>query len=127
MNRDLNRERRLQQALFRLDTDYPRCLLCGEDDCRCLEQHHIAQNRYGEDLVILCRNCHRKERDSQRDDPPPVSDGEPPLLERIGHFLLGLATLFELGVERLREYGESLIEAARVCPPPYGLAGGSAS
>jgi hypothetical protein len=33
-------------------------------------------------------------------------------MDRIGHFLLGLADLFELLIKKLREFGEALIAQA---------------
>ncbi len=118
--RRIAREARQQKALERLGTTDPRCVECGVTDWRCLERHHIAGRAYGEETVILCRNCHRKQSDSQKDHAPRVSEDEPPLLERIGHWLLGLADFFEELVKRMREYGRALIEAARSCPAPYG-------
>jgi hypothetical protein len=48
-------------------------------------------------------------------------------LEKIGHFLLGLADLLEMLIQKMREYGTMLIEAATVCPQPYGLQAGGGS
>lgn len=69
----------------------------------------------------MCRNCHRKLSDTQKDHPSALADGEPPYLERIGQFLLGLADLLEMLIEKMREYGMGLIEAAASCPRPYGI------
>jgi hypothetical protein len=81
--------------------------MCGHDDPLALELHHVAGRAYGDDLVPVCRNCHRGLSDLQKDHPPanrlPPSDPE-----RIGHFLLGLADLFELLVRRLREFATKL-------------------
>ncbi len=120
MKDDLNKEKRRQKALERLGTNTPQCVHCGESDHRCLEAHHIAGRAYDEQTVVMCRNCHRKLSDSQKDHPPKVSEKDPSLLECIGHFLLGLADLFEMLMEKLREFGKALIEGAKVCPPPYG-------
>lgn len=118
---EFERERRKQRALERLGSNHPRCVYCGEADERCLERHHIAGRAYGEELAVVCRNCHRKLSDMQKDHPPALTDGEPPYLEKIGHFLLGLADLLEMLIEKLREYGMVLIEAASDCPQPYGI------
>ncbi len=120
MKENLNKEKRRQKALERLETSDPGCVHCGESDYRCLEAHHIAGRTYDEQTVVMCRNCHRKLSDSQKDHPPPPEGEEPPLLECIAHFLLGLADLFEMLMQKLREFGKVLIEGARVCPPPYG-------
>ncbi len=124
MKENLEREKRRQRAYERLGSDNPRCLHCGESDWRCLERHHIAGRAYDDETVVMCRNCHRKLSDSQKDHPPKVSEGEPSLLECVGHYLLGLADLFEMLVARFRELGRMLIGAAGGCPRPYGVRGG---
>jgi hypothetical protein len=105
------RERRGLRALERLGTDKPRCH-CGEDNPHCLERHHIAGQAYGDDTVIVCRNCHRKLSDRQKDHQE-KTDPAPDLLERIGQFLLGVADLFELLIVKLREFGADLIARAK--------------
>lgn len=110
-------ERRKQKALERLGTNSPVCVLCGETDWRCLELHHIAGKPFDGALAIVCRNCHRKLSDMQKDHPPPTS-APPDPFERIGHFLLGLADLFALLVEKLREFGNDLIlRAGKIAEP----------
>jgi len=105
---ELAREVRKQRRLEKLKTDHPRCGTCGERDDRSLELHHVVD--YGRDCatVIICRNCHRKVSDDQRDHPPfdPSADV---LLDRIGHFLLGLADLLRIIIERLYAFGTALI------------------
>lgn len=106
-----NKEARKQRRLERFGTNYPICVICGESDDRCLELHHIAGQAHGDELAIVCRNCHRKLSDEQKDHPKPG-------LERvreqsIGYLLLGLADLFSLLVEAFRKYGEYLIQTAK--------------
>jgi len=98
----LNRERRRQRALERLGTNTPRCAVCGYDDPLALELHHIAGRAYGDELVPVCRNHHRPLSDMQKDHPLAVTT-PPSDRECIGHFLLGLADLFELLVKHIRE------------------------
>ena len=121
MKDDLTREIRKQNALERLGSDGPRCVSCGEEDWRCLEFHHISGRAYGEEGAVMCRNCHRKVSDSQKDHPAALTDGHPVLLERVAHYLLGLADLLEMLVAVMRGYGGQLIEAAMHCPRPYGV------
>jgi 5-methylcytosine-specific restriction endonuclease McrA len=101
------KERRRQARLERLGTNTPRCVVCGEDDSRCLERSHLAGRKFTDDIVILCRNCHRKTSESEKDHPAPKSD-VPSDSECLRHFLLGLADLFELLVERFREFAKRL-------------------
>jgi hypothetical protein len=73
-----------------------------------LERHHIAGQAFDDETVIRCRNCHRKLSDLQKEHPGQKTS-PPDLLERIGHFMLGIADLFELLIETLREFGHALI------------------
>jgi hypothetical protein len=123
MKDDLGRERRKQKTLERLGSNHPRCVFCGEADWRCLEFHHIAGQKFGEEGAVVCRNCHRKLSDYQKGHPPALSGAHPVLLEQVAHFLFGLADLLEMLVGKMREYGQQLIEAAAHCPPPYGVLG----
>lgn len=113
---EMRRETRRQKALDRLGTDHPRCRICGQDDPACHELHHLEGEAFGETLIILCRNCHRKLSDPQKDHPPRF--GDPPMTEEsIGHFLLGLADMFVLLAMKLKDFGEHLIEQARGAMP----------
>lgn len=108
----MHQERRKQAALEKLGSHHPRCMVCGVDDWRCLERHHIAGRTYDEVGAILCRNCHRKVSDDQRDHPAKLPDDTSITEERVGHFLLGLADLLRLLVEKLVEFGHALITSA---------------
>lgn len=113
LNKDseLNRERRKQASLERLGTNHPKCIYCGENHWECLELHHLGGRKNDPFTVIYCRNCHRRLSDLQKDHPKqdrPPSD----LTEAIGHFLLGLADFLVLLIEKLREFGNALIERA---------------
>ena len=110
-NSEIKREIRRQRALDRLGSDEPRCLRCGEANPHCLEYHHIAGRSHDDETVIVCRNCHRKLSDDQKDHPP--NQGMPPNpLDQTGRFLLGLADLFKMLVGRLEEFGRDLIARA---------------
>jgi hypothetical protein len=106
--RELNRERRRQRAFERLGTNTPFCVMCGFHDPAALELHHIAGRAHGNDLAIVCCNCHRLLSDAQKDHALRPEDS-PTDAERIGHFLMGLADLFELSVKRLREFATKLV------------------
>lgn len=108
MTNNLKAEGRKQRRLHDLGTNSPRCVACCEDDHRCLERHHIAGRRFDDDTAIVCRNCHRKLSDPQCDHPAP-SCATPPLEEIVGHFLLGLADLFELLIQKFRQFAASLL------------------
>lgn len=110
-DKELKKEVRKQFRLERLGSNHPRCGVCGEGDDRCLEAHHVAGRSRDEATVTICRNCHRKVSDDQKDHPVFNSDADQ-LLDRIGHFLLGLADMLRLIVEKLIAFGYALIERA---------------
>ena len=104
---ELNRERRRQRALERLGSNNPRCIVCGCDDPLALELHHLAGQAFGDDLTPVCRNCHRRLSDYQKDHA--IGQASPSgEIEAIRRFLLGLADLFEMLVKRLREFAAKL-------------------
>ncbi len=105
-------EYRKQKRLETLGTNHPVCIICGEDDWRCLEEHHVAGQAYADDLSIICRNCHRKLSDDQKNHPELIGQ-KPVSHEVIGHMLLGLADFLALLVIKLKEFGNFLIEASR--------------
>ena len=105
---EYKRERRRLNALDRLNDHEPRCVVCGEDDWRTLEYHHIAGRAFDAATAILCRNCHRKVSDDQKDHPERISRPPSPA-ERVAHFLLGLADLFALLVVTMRDLARALI------------------
>ncbi|MGA3342623.1 MAG: hypothetical protein ABSD11_18960 [Methylocella sp.] len=112
-DQELKCEKRRQHALERLGTNTPRCVECGETDWRCLEVHHIAGRDFDDGAtVILCRNCHRKLSDDQKDHPKAASS-PPNQIDRAGHFLLGLANFFDFLAEKCLEYGLSLTKHAK--------------
>jgi hypothetical protein len=103
---------RRQKAFERLGTDRPVCACCGEPAWQCMELHHLEGEQFGKTLIVVCRNCHRKLSDAQKDHPPKL--GNPPTtIESIGHFLDGLADLLVLLARKLREFAAHLIEEAR--------------
>ena len=110
--REKRYETRRQKAFDRLGTDDPICACCPETDWRCMELHHLEGEDFGKTLVIVCRNCHRKLSDAQKDHT--AKFGEPPTsIESIGQFLQGLADLLLLLAAKLWEFGEYLLEQAR--------------
>ena len=98
---------RHQQAKRRVGSNCS-CCICGENDQRCIELHHIAGQHFDGQLAPVCRNCHRKLSDAQRDHPPQIAT-PPSFVEVVGHYLLGLADLLRLVADRLIEFGKVLI------------------
>jgi hypothetical protein len=107
-------EERLRKSMERLGDDNPICKCCPESDPRCLERHHIAGRQFGDAIVMLCRNCHRKLSDAQYDDPPRLDNSPPEERERLGHFLLGLGNFLSRLAITLQEIGLSLINREKI-------------
>lgn len=105
---ELRRERRRQSALERLGTNKPVCLVCGEGDPIVQEKHHFAGRAFDEMTGSICRNCHRKLSDRQKDEPGKIYE-QPHPLEVIAHWLWGLAHFFALLVEKLQEFAAVLM------------------
>lgn len=112
-DKELAREIRKQRRLEKLGTNSPICGTCGETDYRVLEKHHVAGRKHDPDTVIICRNCHRMASDDQKDHPAIGSDADA-MLSAIGMFLLGLADLLELVIDKLASFGLALIERAKL-------------
>ena len=108
---ELARERRRQSALERLRSNRPVCVVCGEGDPIVQELHHFAGKNFDPLTGPICRNCHRKLSDRQKDEPGKIYE-QPHPLEIIAHFLMGLAAFFALLIEKLEEFAAILIEWA---------------
>jgi hypothetical protein len=111
-------ERRKQSRLHKLGTNTPRCARCGNSDWRVIEEHHPDSRKRDKLVVLLCANHHRIVTDDQKDHPP-GAEGCDLFLLSVGNFLLGLADMFAIIIERLYEFGEALIALAneRVLKP----------
>ena len=109
--RKMARERRKQRTFERIGTDRPVCVGCGETHFACFEDHHLAGRKHDDTTWPICANCHRKVTDEQKDHPA-ASSSNISQLELIGRFLLGLADLFRLVVEKMTVFGLALIEHA---------------
>ena len=110
--KELAREIRKQRRLERLGTNEPICGTCGFSHDAALEKHHVAGRKHDSATAITCRNCHRIVSDDQKDHPAfdPAADS---LLQTIALFLLGLADLLELAIEKLTEFGLALFDRAK--------------
>ncbi|MGB3317436.1 MAG: hypothetical protein WA978_03965 [Sphingopyxis granuli] len=108
---ELRKEVRKQRRLEKLGTNEPRCGTCGENRWQCFDQHHPADFGRDETMVLECSNCHRILSDDQKDHPAFDPDADP-LLDQIGHFLLGLADMLKLILDKLIAFGHALIERA---------------
>jgi hypothetical protein len=108
---ELRRAARRERAYERLGARNPICPRCGETDPLVLEKHHLAGQAYSNDTVIVCRNCHRKLSDLQKDHPEKIADPADEL-ETIAHSLLGVADLSEFLIDKFRDFAQQLLKRA---------------
>ena len=113
--KEYKREARKQRRLEVLGTNNPRCGICGHNRWQAIEKHHPADHGRDDMTVLICRNCHRVMSDDQKDHPAFDPDADP-MLDAIGHFLLGLADMLRAIVEKLYAFGQQLIERASSVP-----------
>jgi hypothetical protein len=104
-------EEREQSRKHKIGTSNPRCAACGLDDWRVIEEHHPDTRKRDTLVVLLCANDHRIVTDYQKDHPREQA-GCDERLARMGKFLLGLADMLRIILDRLYEYGNELIERA---------------
>ena len=76
------------------------------------EVDHIAGRKFEMRRSYSAVTVIRKKSDDQKDHPEGTSS-PPNLFDRIGHFLLGLASVFGLFAEKCLEFGDALIEYAK--------------
>ena len=105
-----DREDRLEQRKRKLGIPDAACVGCGERDPLCLEKHHIAGRKHHDDVAVVCRNCHRKLSDRQRDYPSTWLDSPSGDQAVIGFYLLGLCDLLSLLIKTLRNFGQRLLK-----------------
>jgi len=106
-----NYERLKQARLEKLGTNDPICGMCGDTNWWRIQLHHPGSQIRDDGVVLICANCHCDVTQDQKDHPEfdPSAD---PLLDKIGHFLVGLADMLKYIVERLYEFGHALIKRA---------------
>jgi hypothetical protein len=112
-------ERRKQSRLHKLGTNTPRCATCGNDDWRVIEEHHPDSRKRDKLVVLLCANDHRIVTNDQKDHPAGI-DGCDQFLLSVGNFLLGLADMLAIIIDRLYEFGGALIAFANAAAASPG-------
>ena len=100
-------QKRLERAYRRVGTRNPICVCCGESDVHTLEAHHVGERAHHDDVAPVCRNCHRKLTDPQKDRVEVHASD--PSSEMIGRYLCGLADLLLMIAQTVREFGERML------------------
>lgn len=118
-NDDDVREQRKQSRLHKLGTNNPRCAICGIGDWRVIEEHHPDTRKRDDLIVLVCANDHRILTHDQKEHATELA-GSDPFLSQVGNFLLGLADMLRIIVERMYEFGFELLERANAVSSKAG-------
>lgn len=111
-DRDRRRLERRERQAERVGGRY--CLVCGEDNPCCLEEHHLAGRANDpHTTVTLCRNCHAKVTDPQQDRPPDLLShkAQTSSERRRINMLYGQADLFRRVAEEQERLADELYAA----------------
>ena len=120
-----NRLGRKHERLRKHGTDNPFCCACGEHHWAVrYERHHIAHRKYDPCTIRLCKTCHDKVTDMQKDYPP-IPSGTDPRLARIIAMLRGRIIMQRLMQEHDEELEAWLSGAPALPDPPSADRGGS--
>lgn len=108
-----DRDTRLEQKYRKLGTRDPICAGCGyRNSPFAFEQAHVVPRRYGDETVLLCRNCHREQSDGEKDYPyEPTTPN--PKMETIGRYLVAVADFLKMIAGTLADYGLWLMNQAK--------------
>ena len=93
-------EERKEQMYRRLGDRNAVCVICGEDDPRCLQLHHVAGRRFADDVLPVCGNCHAKLSDGQRDHPVSIDGFDTEVLKQV-RMKLGQAQMLRALADQL--------------------------
>jgi hypothetical protein len=77
------------------------------------QRHHIARQKFGDDVIIVPRAMHSELTRRQMEEHPPEGPDPDNPVERQGRFLLGLVDLHAALSDGYRPIAESMLEAAR--------------
>lgn len=119
---ELKRLMRQEKKLQNLDADEPRCGVCGNDEPKVLEKHHVAGRANSELTVWLCRNHHAIASDMQEDLVPDLRRADPerdPLLTQAA-MLRGVAILLIIVAIALLAWSQWNIQASTGLTNQYG-------
>lgn len=112
-NKEVAQLIKTEKRLQKLETDNPRCGVCGHATPRNLEKHHVAGRKNSVLNVILCRNCHGEVSGRQEDLQPDFrsNDSSDPLLRQAA-MLQGVALLLIVIAIALMAWSDWNIQAS---------------
>jgi len=87
-----------------------KCFLCGEEDIRLLEKHHIFSRINSPEILLLCKNCHYKITHGQNKINPKRRNKLMINSEKEKYACLSVGILFQEIGNIIKTTGEVLLE-----------------
>ena len=108
-----DKDTRLEQKYRKLGTREPICAGCGyRKSPYAFEHAHVVPRKYGDETVLLCRNCHREQSDGEKDHSYEPTTANPKM-ETIGRYLVAVADFLKMIANTLADYGAWLMDQAK--------------
>lgn len=86
------------------------CCVCGEDDLRVIESHHLFGRINSDETIPLCKNCHAKNTFDQNKVSPIARSSSASSNQKMGYALVSIGALLELIGRFLKNLGHEMIE-----------------
>jgi hypothetical protein len=102
-----SRERGLRSKFRRLGFSDPKCGVCGCTKILTLRVDHLAGRKFGDDVWLVCANCHEERTELQVNEHPPVGADSKSQLEKARRVILNEADALELKSRWLRAFAET--------------------
>lgn len=90
-----------------------KCELCGENDSRVIEKHHIFGRNNSPEIMLLCKNCHYKITHGQNKITPKRRSKNAPLNDLDKFLLVSSGILLQEIGKVTREMGNVLVEMSK--------------
>ncbi len=104
--REISREKRRRNHFRRLGFNDPKCAICGDKRVVCLRIDHLSGWKYGDQVWLICANCHDERTELQAMEHSPVGPNPESQLEKARRVILNAADSLELLSRWLRNVGE---------------------
>jgi hypothetical protein len=101
-----SRERRRRKELVRLGLGNLICGICGCANILRLGVDHLQGRKFGDDVWLVCANCHEERTDLQVREHPPVGEITESQLQKARKVILNEADILEFKSRWLRKFAE---------------------
>jgi len=106
---DKDTYRKTVQRQSRNRTVSTACVICGEDDPRVIEMHHLDGRNNSDETIPLCKNHHTIVTDDQNKLPPKARSKNASPQEKLGYLLVTHGSLLELMGKTQKNLGYEMI------------------